>query len=183
MASNTNVTTGTVRLSYARLFTPKANDQGKDVWSTLLLIPKTDTKTVAALTAAAEAALEIGVQKGIFKKGTALKNAWSTLKDGDEHEDVEDAPEYAGHFYMNVNAYNRAPVVVDRQNRPLRETDVYSGCYARVSINSAPFKVPTNKGITFYLNGVQKIDDGEPLDGSLTVDAMFGEVEEDDELV
>ena len=159
------VITGEVRLSYARLITPKKNDRDQDTWSTVLLIPKEDKATLAKLKKAAQAALEMGIENGKLKKGTSLANGWKTLKDGDERDDLEDAPEYEGHWYMNVNGYRR-PGVIDRHRDPITdERDIYSGCYARVSLTAYPFKGDQNKGVTFGLENVQKLRDGEPLGG------------------
>jgi Protein of unknown function (DUF2815) len=182
MASENKVITGEVRLSYARLFTPKKNDQEKDVWSTVILIPKEDKHTLRALKAAAQVALEKGIEIGKLRKGTSLSNAWSTMKDGDERDDIDEAPEYAGMYYMNVNAY-RKPGVVDRHRERLDdERDVYSGCYARVAISAYPFNVGANKGVTFGLENVQKLRDGEPLGGlPSSPEDDFDELEDDED--
>lgn len=182
MATDTKVITGEVRLSYARLITPKPNDKGTDVWSVLLLIPKKDKATFAKLKAAAEKALENGISNGKLKKGTSLKNAWTTLKDGDERDDLDEAPEYAGNWYMNVNAYRR-PGVVDRHKDPITdERDIYSGCYARVSISAYPFNYEnTKRGITFGLENVQKLREGEPLGGAAAApEDDFDDLDEDE---
>lgn len=182
MAQDTKVITGEVRLSYARLITPKPNDKGTDVWSVLLLIPKKDKATFAKLKAAAEKALENGISNGKLKKGTSLKNAWTTLKDGDERDDLDEAPEYAGNWYMNVNAYRR-PGVVDRHKDPITdERDIYSGCYARVSISAYPFNYEnTKRGITFGLENVQKLREGEPLGGAAAApEDDFDDLDEDE---
>lgn len=181
--ASTKVVTGEVRLSYANVFEPKKNDKDKDVWSSLLLIPKTDRATLAKLKKAAEVALEEGISNGKLKKGMSLKNAWTTLKDGDDRDDLDEKPEYAGNYYMNVNAY-RKPGVVDKNVQPILDpTEVYSGCYARVSINAYAYNVDTNKGVTFGLNNVQKLRDGDSLGGVASkaeddFDAV--EVDEDD---
>lgn len=182
MATDTKVITGEVRLSYARLITPKPNDKGTDVWSVLLLIPKKDKATIAKLRKAAQAALDAGIANGKIKKGTSLKNGWTTLKDGDERDDLDEAPEYADHFYMNVNAYRR-PGVVDRHKDPITdERDIYSGCYARVSISAYPFNYEnTKRGVTFGLENVQKLREGEPLGGSAaSPDDDFDDVDDDE---
>lgn len=180
MAATTKVITGEVRLSFANLFVPKKNDQDKDVWSVLLLIPKTDKATLLKLKAAAEEALKVGIANGKLKSGTSLKNAWGTLKDGDERDDLDERPEYAGNYYMNVNAYQR-PGVVDRDRQPILDSsEVYSGCFARVSINSYAYNVGTNKGITFGLNHVQKLRDGDFLGGRSRAEDDFDELDEDE---
>ena len=48
--------------------------------------------------------------------------------------------------------------------------EVYSGCYARVSLNFYAFNTNTNgnRGIACGLGNVQKLRDGEPLGGGRT---------------
>lgn len=175
----TKVITGKVRLSYANLFNPRPNDDGKDTWSTALLIPKSDRKTLNALKAAAEVALAQGIQDGKIKPGTSLKNAWKTLKDGDERDDLEENPEYADHFYMNVSAYQK-PGIVDQKRNPILDSgEVYSGMYARVDINAYAYNAKGNKGVTFGLNNVQKWADGEFLGGRAKAEDVFDELEND----
>lgn len=186
MATNgntaTKVVTGEVRLSYVNLFTPKANDKGTDVWSALLLIPKSDRATLVALKNAAEAALAAGIANGKLKAGTSLKNAWGTLKDGDERDDLDEKPEYAGNYYMNVNSY-RPPGIVDAQVRPILDsTEVYSGCFAKVSINAYAYNYEnTKRGITFGLNHVQKVRDGDSLGGVSRAEDDFAALEDADD--
>lgn len=43
--------------------------------------------------------------------------------------------------------------------------DFYSGCYARASVGVYAYDRPDSKGVTFMLNNVQKLGDGEPLAG------------------
>lgn len=180
-AKATKVVTGEVRLSYAYLFAPRQNDQGKDTWSTLLLIPKSDTRTIRALKAAAEEALKEGLANGKLKPNTSLKNAWGTLKDGDERDDLDERPEYAGNYYMNVTAY-RQPGIVDRSLNPIMDSaEVYSGCFARVSINSYAYNSNGKRGVTFGLNHVQKVRDGDFLGGVTRAEDDFDALEDADD--
>ena len=184
-AKATKVVTGEVRLSYAYLFVPRPNDQGKDTWSTLLLIPKSDKVTLRALKAAAEEALKEGLANGKLRPNTSLKNAWKTLKDGDERDDLEERPEYAGNYYMNVTAY-RQPGIVDKRVQPILDSsEVYSGCYAKVSLNAYPYNSNGNRGVTFGLNHVQKTRDGEFLGGTSRAEDDFEALEdaEDDDIL
>ena len=75
-----------------------------------------------------------------------------------------------------------APVVVgtDKQD-VLSPSEIYSGCYVRASITFSAYNHKTGgKGIGSYLNGVQKLADGEPLGAAReSADEMFGDDEED----
>ena len=179
---STKVVTGKVRLSYTHLFTPFSIDgQQEAKYSCMLLIPKSDKKTIADLRAAEKAAAEQG--KSSKFGGKIPANLSSIIRDGDEF--AEDFPERAGHWFMSVTASaDRKPGVVDQNVQPIMEaTEVYSGCYARVSLNAFPYVFGNKKGISFGLNHVQKIADGEPLGGFTRAEDDFDAVEDDDDLL
>jgi len=187
VAQPTKVITGTVRLSYAHLFEPFSfNDDQEPKYSVVLLIPKSDKATIKKIKAAQKAALEQG--KSSKFNGKIPTNWSNTLRDGDEEKDLEDNPEFAGHYFMTVSAKTR-PGIVDRNVQPILDsTEVYSGCYARASINAFPYSVSGNKGVSFGLNHIQKLKDGEPLGGRSNAEDDFDaldddEFDEDDDLI
>ena len=86
--SKTKVVTGTVRLSYANVWEPKSINGGAEKYSVSLIIPKSDKKTIAAINAAVDAAIEEGLAKFGGKKPNkaAIK---LPLRDGDTERDDE----------------------------------------------------------------------------------------------
>lgn len=182
-ASSTKVVTGEVRLSYVHVFEPyaQANDDGSPgdpKYSCVILIPKSDKATLRKLKAARQAAAEKGAAKHFGGKVPA--NVKHTLHDGDEEADLERNPEYAGHYYMSVSSKTK-PGIVDRAVNPiLDQSEVYSGCYARVSINAFSYSVRGNKGVSFALNHVQKLRDGEPLGGATRAEDEFDAVDDEE---
>lgn len=181
--SPTKVVTGVVRLSYAHLFEPFSQNPGESdpKFSTVILIPKTDKATVRKIKDAIEAAKENGKAKW---GGKIPPNVAITLHDGDEEADLERNPEYEGHFYMSVSSKQRPGLVDQAVNPILDSTELYSGCYARVSINAFPYLYSGKKGVSFGLNHVQKVRDGEPLGGRTRAEDDFDELDdEDDDLI
>lgn len=176
MSQSTTITTGKVRFSFCNIFTAKAGqDGGEPKYSTAILIPKSDKETVRKIKAAIEAAKVAGTAK---LGGKIPANLKQPLRDGDIEK--EDDPNYAGHYFLNCNN-KRKPGIVDRErNEILDPNEVYSGCYGRVNITFYAFNVPTQKGIACALNHVQKLEDGEALDGRVSVDEAFGDDFEDD---
>src|SRR6478736_123585 len=141
---STRVTTGKVRLSFPHLFTAKQiNGEGDPKYSTMLLIPKTDTATIAALRKAEKEAAEAG-KAGKFNGKTV--NADSIIKDADEDESAEDYPERAGHLYMTVSSAEQfKPGIVDRNvQKILDQSEVYSGVFAKVSLTAFPYTYGQN---------------------------------------
>jgi dienelactone hydrolase len=183
-AAITKVTTGKVRLSYAFLFHPRTqtDDNGNEQtpkYTVTLLIPKSDTATMSKLRAAQKQALEDGKSS---KFGGSIPKKWvDTIHDGDEEADLEKNPEYAGHFYVTVGN-TRKPGIVDRDLQPIvDDTEVYSGCYARVSVNAYPYANHGKKGVSFSLRNVQKWADGEPFAGISRAEDDFDPIDDDDE--
>lgn len=172
--SNSNprrVVTGVVRLSYANLFTPKKNDEGKEQYSVMLLVPKTDEATVAKLRAAAKAAIEA---KWGNKPPPNLK---SSLRDGDAEHPGEEP--YAGHWFLNVRS-NDPPQIVDERLVPITDpTALTSGDYARVSLGSFGYEAKGNKGVSFGLGNVQRVRKGEPLGSRVRAENEFAPVDGD----
>lgn len=108
-----------------------------------VLHPKDDKETVKAINDAIDAAIEEGIAKFGGKKPNkaAIK---LPLRDGDTEREDE---AYAGHWFINANS-KTAPQIVDRAVKPILDrSEVYSGCYARVSLNFYAFNSNGNKGI------------------------------------
>lgn len=190
-ANPRKVITGKVRLSYCHLTEPRArNAKDEPKYSTALIIPKTDKVTMKALRAAEKLALEEGLAEHKFtqrevdlgKKSNGTKGvSLSIIKDGDEDADLERNPEYAGCWYMNVSAGTRKPGIVDRQLEPITDpTEIYSGCYVRASLTAFAYS-NESKGVTFGLNHIQKIADGDPLGGMSRAEDDFDEMDDDDD--
>ncbi len=176
-SSRTKVITSTgTRLSYFHGWEPVSINGGAEKYSVSVLIPKTDTETVSAINVAIDAAIEEGVAKFGGKKPNkaAIK---LPLRDGDVERDDE---AYKGHWFINANS-TTAPQIVDRQVKPILDrSEVYSGCYARVSLNFFAFNSNGNKGIACGLGNIQKVRDGEPLGGKSTAADDFATLADDD---
>lgn len=155
MANKTNTTkvvTGVVRLSYANVWEPTSINGGTPKYSVSLIIPKNDRKTVDAINAAIDNAIRDGAAKfgGKIPNRAALK---LPLRDGDIERDDE---AYKDSFFINANS-TTAPQIVDRSVQPILDrSEVYSGCYARVSINFYAFNSNGNRGIACGLGNIQK---------------------------
>ncbi len=173
----TKVITGVVRLSYANVWEPKSINGGDEKYSVSLVIPKSDKKTVDAINKAIDSAIEDGIGKFGGKKPNkaTLK---LPLRDGDI-ERFEDEV-YRDCYFVNANS-TTAPQIVDKKVQPILERDeVYSGCYARVSITFYAFNSNGNKGIACGLGNIQKVKDGERLGGHTNAEDDFDTLEDDD---
>lgn len=174
--SETKVITGIVRLSYANIWEPKSINGGDEKYSVSLIIPKSDTKTIEAINKAVDAAIKEGIGKfgGKIPNKTTLK---LPLRDGDAERDDE---AYKNSYFVNANS-TTAPQIVDSKVQPILDRDeVYSGCFARVSVMFYAFNSNGNKGIACGLGNIQKVADGEPLSSRSTAEDDFTSLEDDD---
>lgn len=178
----TRVVTGKVRLSYVHVFEPwSAKPDQQKKYSCAILIPKKDKATLAKIQKAIDAAAEEGKSK--VWGGRVPGNMKTTLHDGDEDADLERNPEYAGHMYMSVSSKTRPGVVDSALNPIIDSTEIYSGCFARVSINAFPFSQQGNKGVSFGLNNIMKMDDGPMLGGGSRAEDDFADYADDSDLI
>jgi hypothetical protein len=166
---NTKVVTGKARLSYANVWEPKSINGGAEKYSVSVIIPKSDKKTIDAINKAVDAAIEDGIGKFGGKKPNkaAIK---LPLRDGDLERDDE---AYKDSYFINANS-TTAPQIVDQNVNPILDrSEVYSGVYARVSVNFYAFNSNGNRGVACGLGNIQKICDGEPLGGRSTAEEDF----------
>lgn len=130
----TKVVTGECRFSYANLWEAKAMDENsKPKYSVSLIIPKSDTKTIAKIKAAIEAAYEEGKSKlSNGKSVPSLSSIKTPLRDGDTDRPDDEA--YANSYFVNANSIT-APGIVDADRQQiLTHSEIYSGIYGRASI-------------------------------------------------
>ena len=184
MSKNSNpmkVVTGVnTRWSYVNAWEAKSINGGTPKFSVSLIIPKSDTKTVAKIKAAIEAAYKEGEAKlkGNSRTVPALSAIKTPLRDGDAER--PDDPAYANSYFMNANS-NTAPGIVDADCQPILDrSEVYSGVYGRASVNFYAFNSNGNRGIACSLNNLQKIRDGEHLDGKSSAEDDFATDDEED---
>ena len=181
MKNPTKVITGPdTRWSYANVWEAKAINGGTPKFSLSLIIPKSDTATVKAIENATEAAYDIGSAKlkGNSRSIPPLSAIKTPLRDGDIEKPDDEA--YANSYFLNANS-TTAPGIVDADRQPILDrSEVYSGCYGRASITFYAFNSNGNKGIACGLNNLQKIRDGEPLDGHTRAEDDFADDDDDD---
>lgn len=174
------ITGPNTRWSFANVWEPKSINGSTPKYSVSLIIPKSDTVTLAKIKAAIEAAYAEGEAKlkGNGRTVPALSTLKTPLRDGDLER--PDDPAYANSYFINANSPT-APGVVDADRNPiLTRSEVYSGVYGRASINLYAFNSNGNRGIACGLNNLQKIRDGEPLGGRASAEDDFATEDDDD---
>lgn len=179
MSNTTNETKVIVpcRFSYLHCWEPDSVNGGDPKYSVSAIIPKTDTKTINAIKAAVEQAKKDSISKWGGKIPANLK---LPLRDGDIDRPDDEA--YANSYFFNANS-RQAPQVVDARVQPiLDQSEVYSGCYGKISVTFYGYNSNGNRGIAAGLGNIQKLRDGESLGGRSSAADDF-ETEEDEDFL
>ena len=163
------------RFSYLHCWEPEAINGGEPKYSVSAIIPKSDKETIKKIQAAVEAAKQESLSKWGGKIPPNLK---LPLRDGDIDRPEDEA--YKGCYFFNANS-RQAPQVVDKQVQPiLDQTEVYSGCYGRISVNFYGYNSNGNRGVAAGLGNIQKLKDGEALSSRTNAEDDFEAVEDED---
>lgn len=175
---STSIVIGLVRFSYANVWEAKAM-KGSETkkYSTSLLIPKDDKKSLEKIRLAMEAAIELGKTK--FGKSWDPKKPkfHKPLRDGDIDRPEDEA--YENQMFLNASN-TKQPGILDRYKALIpadKQDEFYSGCYGHASITLYPFDTNGNMGVACSLNHVMKVKDGEAFSGVVSAEKAFADVE------
>ena len=172
-----DITIENVRFSYCNLIKPKppyGNPAGTPVYSTVVLIPKTNIAAKEAL----DAAIAQTAQLGAATKwgGTVPPGLSSPIHDGDGQKPRGGAygAECRGMWVLNTKT-ERKPFLRDCDLKPIIDpAEIYSGMWGNVSLHLYPFANTGNNGVTCSLNGIQKTKDDTPLGAAaITAEEAF----------
>lgn len=182
-----NFTTGVGILLYPKLFKseevvidgiPKIDPKTKEVekrYSVTIVFPKQSEAAKDFLRAVKAEAEE-------FFNGKIPETFKSPLKDGDKNIDKKTGQikeHFAGMYYiqsaMKDNGINR-PKVVDLGNQDIiNPEEMYGGSQGRIAGTIMAYAMGGGKGVSFWLNCVQKTKDGKRIGGNrLSVEEAFG---------
>ena len=166
-----NITTPTCRLAFPAVFEMKPDLNGKEQYSVTMLFDKKTADMTKLKTALVQAARnEFGADVDL--KAIDLKR----IQDGD----TKDRAEFKGMWVVKAKTSVNQPGVVDAKlNKILDPSEIYSGVYANVNVTAKAYKLPS-RGVTFYLNHVQKVKDGAPFTGGPKSEDVFQAMEIDE---
>lgn len=175
MALNQNqFTTGEARLSYAHLYEPYSNNGGDAKYGTTVLVPKSDVQTKARI----DAAVEFAKQKGVAEKWNGAMPPVVALPiydgDGVRPNGEPFGAECKGCWVFTASNKNPVQMVDAGMNPIVQKGELYSGCYARVCVSVFAYNSNGKRGVGFGLEAVQKLRDGDPLGGGVSVADAFG---------
>lgn len=169
------VVTNKVRFSYVSVFQPReALGGGEPKYSITVLIPKTDTQTMQRINAAIQKAISDNLATTFG--GVQPPSANMPVHDGDglRQDGTPYGTECKGHWVINASTKMKPEVVDANGQHIMDQSEVYSGCYGRVSLRFYTYNKAGRKGVGCGLGNVQKLADGEPLGGKTTAAEDFG---------
>lgn len=176
--------TPVVRLSFPNIATPQKRKNGDRYNASLIIdmesLSPNDRAKLAAMKKAAEDQLreKFGAkafgEDGKPRNGFALpfKSGADKVREDDEGNIVPYDGYGPGTVFFNVTTSRRPGLGVavrDGQGARIDDTDkadmFYAGCYVMAQIHTFPYDQDGNKGVSFGLDHLVFIRDGEPLGG------------------
>lgn len=172
--SPTAVVTPTFRASYPKVFKPETNKLSRKLeYSVEALFPK--DADLSGLKAAAKQAM---IVKFGADETKWPKNCRSPFRDQVEKEKEGKLPDgcVAGAIFMRFKS-DKKPGVVDQDVQPIMdEAGFYAGCFAKAHVNAFAYYEAGNAGVSFSLNHVQFVKDGDSFSGRPTVESAFAPI-------
>lgn len=164
------VITPKFRGAFVRFFEPEVNTDAtgktKKTWGCTAIFPK--GADISGLKAAAQ---EAAKKAWGDQAPTKLKHPKfrSPFKDGSTMVDKEGnlyAGFEAGQIVVKLSTSQAAPEIVDASRQPVIEAELCrSGYFYRASVIAMAYDRPDGMGISFKLQNVQKLEEGEVLGG------------------
>lgn len=144
------------RGSFVRLVKPRARSEGKEPEYGLTIVLEKDHSFWRELDDAIERAAEI-------KWGKVPKGFFHPVKDGDDYDYGFD-----GCLFVEAKSTERPGVVDTELEDVIDASELYSGAWYRATIRPGAWHHPESnrKGVSIYLDNVQKVRDDEPLGGA-----------------
>lgn len=177
------IITPVAMLSYPNLYEPRAYGGGEPKYSAALVFPKGSDLS------AIKAAIKEAAKDRFGDKAAAILKANNPLR---TDADVKGYPE--GSTFFNAKS-TRQPQVVTRYGDPKTKkpvlitedmatepdgaNEIYPGLNVKALISVYAYDTNGNRGVAFGLEGLQRWEDGERLDGARAVDVFSAEMPEE----
>lgn len=171
------VKTPVFRVSFPQVFEPKGFNNGEPKFSVVMIFDKK-----ADLREMRRILKEAAHEKFGAKLPPTLKDAF---RDGEDKKHLQGYG--PGVWFATASSKSRPGLVGPDVSPIVDREEFYAGCYARASVTAFAYDTNGNKGVSFGLNNIQKVRDGERFDGRTAaeddfeaVDVVAGEAGEGD---
>lgn len=146
------------RFAYLNCWRPVTQYNGVQKYTVAAIIDKNDKETITQVEDAIEYVKNQSIQ---LWGGRIPMNLKLPLHDGDEEK--PDNSTFKNCYYINAKS-KEPPQIVDNKVQTITDqTEVYSGCYGKISMTFYSYNLGGAKGIAAWLGNIQKLKDGEPF--------------------
>lgn len=166
-----NIVTPSGRISFPHLEQPDTGKKFSDGKFKASLLMDKKAADMSVLRAKALECAQLAFGAGI----KSLNDFQHPFRDGDAKPELAG---YAGMIFITCKSKKR-PLCIDRAKQNIPPEEIYGGCVARLVVTACSYQSTENvkdaktgqvvkqvvKGVTFLLDGVQKIGDGERFGG------------------
>lgn len=175
--SGQKVITPKARAVYAFVFKPRPSQKegGEPKYSVTLVFPK--TTDLSKLKAAAQAAAQN--KWGDRYKKMKLDSPFHNGNEERVNDDGEVDPVFKNSTFLTARSTQQPGIVDENADAIMDQSEFYSGCYCRASLYAFAYDNSGKKGVSFLLNNIQKLADGEKLTNRLSAEEEFGAADED----
>lgn len=168
----TKVITGTVLVTYVHMEKPFSYGKGNDnKYSLCAIISKDDYSTLAKINEAINNAIQLGYE-----------NLWANSTSGEIQSPLKDGqvvypnkPEFNNSMYINATSKMQPGLVGVNKENISDYSEIYSGCYCKLSLNFYPYIYQGKLGVAVNLNNVMKVSDGKRLSVRKTAQEDFAD--------
>ncbi len=177
-----NIVTPNFRISYPHLFKPQLNKLSNQMEFSVTALFQKDADLSKLKAAAAEAiTAKWGPDKAKWPKNlrTPFRDQGERIQAAKDAEKTPPSGYEAGSIYLNLKSKQRPGIVDAQMNEIIDETQLYAGCWARASVSCYAYDQAGNRGVSFGLQHIQKVKDGETLSGRPKVEDAFEPVKVD----
>jgi len=171
------VMTPVFRVSFPQVFeAKKINDEGKAKYGLTMLFTMAEInknpdekKKWDAMIAACKT---IAAEKWPKKMPANLQNPF---RKGEEKEQYQGYG--AGVIFISATTTTRPGLVDQSMSKIIAPEEFYAGCYARATVNPYAWEFMGKTGVSFGLQNIQKVRDGEPFGGRTLAEDDFSALE------
>ncbi len=177
MSKYVKVMTPKFRVSFPAVFKPKRNQLSqKDEYNVVALFEKgTNLKPLV------DAVETVMIEKWGADKKKWPKNIRSPFRDQGEKrkEDTGTLPNgyVEGAVFINLKSVQKPGLINENKDDIIDESEFYAGCYAIATVTAYAYSQAGNHGVSFGLNNVMKVGEGESLTSRMKAQDEFSKVE------
>ena len=162
------ITIGPVTLWYQHLLEPSENMSGDVKYSAMVLIPKTDKRSIEKLS---QAYAETATARWGTKRPASIRKP---LRDGIEKEDV--GPNY---YFFNTSTSKKPRIYGMDRLELVDKSLIHSGNQGYLVLSPYSYDSAGNKGVGFGLTAFILTEEGENLESATSMDEIFAEIPTD----